>query len=351
VKILLLITDLEIGGTPTVVRELAIRLGRSNNITVACLWRWGPVADQLRDAGVPVISFNAAGATDLFCTVVRLTSLIQHERFDIVFSFLIHANLAASLASRFCSNTRFLQSIQTTQPTPRWHWKLQSIVHLAAEWVVVPSPSAAQVAIDWADVPANKIVVIPNAVDCESVAPKARDTGAQFAVGFIGRFDPIKRIPDLLEAMAILDDRFMLHLFGDGEDRARIEIEIDRLHLKNRVILHGLIAHPAEALKTIDLLCLPSAAEGFGLVLIEAMAACVPVIATNVPGICDVLKNEMTGLLVPVASPTKLAEAIQRVFDDAECRDRLITSARLDVRARFSWDLVLPQYKALLDSI
>jgi glycosyltransferase involved in cell wall biosynthesis len=363
--LLLLITDLEIGGTPTVVRELAIRLNRENGaggngVTVACLSRWGPVADQLREAGVAVIAFDASGAKDLFATTRRLISLIRSERFDTVFSFLIHANLVAAIASRFCPDVRFLQSIQTTQPTPRWHWKLQSLVHHAAEKIIVPSPSTAQAAMDWADVPAEKIVVIPNAMDSECgcgtggppVSSKNENHGrparATATIGFIGRLDPIKRIPDLLQAVTMLDAGFHLEIFGEGKDRPRIESEIARRHLQSRAILHGAIARPNDALRSIDVLVLPSAAEGFGLVLIEAMAAGVPVVATDVPGIRDVVKDGVTGLLVPVASPIKLAEAIRRVFNDVALRDRLIAAAQIDVQLRFSWAIVLPQYNQVL---
>ena len=118
------------------VRELAIRLKQSSDVTVACLSRAGPVGDQLHEAGVRVVAFDARGPLDLISTVRRLISLIRGERFDVVFSFLIHANTVAAIASRFCPGVRFLQSIQTTQPNPRWHWKLQSLVHHAAERIV-----------------------------------------------------------------------------------------------------------------------------------------------------------------------------------------------------------------------
>jgi len=360
VKILLLITDLEIGGTPTVVRELAIRLNESSDVTVACLSRQGPVGDQLIARNIPVIAFNARNARDLFSTTNRLVSLIRKERFDTVFSFLIHANFVAAIASRFCPGVRFLQSIQTTQPTPRWHWRLQSLVHHAADCIIVPSPSAAMAAMEWADIPADKIVVIPNAVDCGSSTggppvsslQEEKDHGraarATSTIGFIGRLDPIKRIPDLLEALKLLDNRFVLQIFGEGEDRPRIEKTIASLNLQNRVTLHGAIARPQEAVASIDVLVLPSAAEGFGLVLIEAMAAGLPVVATDVPGIRDVVRDGETGLLVPVASPPQLAAAIRHVCDNPLVRRRLIANAAADVRSRFSWDHVLPKYRSVL---
>src|SRR5947209_8016752 len=83
-----------------------------------------------------------------------------------------------------------------------------------------------------------------------------------------------------------------------------------------RLTLHGSVQRPQDALSKVRLLILPSAAEGFGLVLIEAMAAGIPVVATDVAGIRDVVKNEVTGLLVPPAQPRRLADAINRLLDD-----------------------------------
>ena len=354
-RILLLITDLQIGGTPTVVRELATRLNppRDVVIDVACLAGHGPVAEQLRLAGINVFALNARGPTD-FAAIARLAKLVRANRYDTVFSFLIHANVAAAAIASFFPNIRFLQSIQTTQPYPRWHWLAQWVAQHAARAIVVPSPSVAHVAQDWANIPAGKIVIIPNAIDrgtgFQPVEPhglEARATGMPTPIGFIGRLDPIKRIPDLLYAVKLLNNRVHLHLFGEGAERAYIERLISQLDLSSRVTLHGSIARPQDALSQISLLVLPSLAEGFGLVLIEAMAASVPVVATDVPGICDVVKPNETGLLVPPCSPPALAEAIARLLNDATLREHLVLSARQDVEKRFTWDVVLPQYRAL----
>jgi glycosyltransferase involved in cell wall biosynthesis len=360
-RILLLITDLQIGGTPTVVREVATRLHARDdvNVEVACLGRFGPVAAQLRDAGVHVTAFGARSPVELVNIVWKLVRLLLHGHFDTVVSFLIHANTVAAIASRFVSGTRFIQSIQTTQPRPRWHWWLQRIVHHAAEQIVVPSPSAARVAHEWSDVPPQKIVVIPNAIDpgefritgFQPVSAPAHglDTRDTVKVGFIGRLDPVKRIPDLLRAIASLDLRYTLHIFGEGAERAFLRSMIDFLGITDRVTLHGLVMHPQAALAQLDLLVLPSQAEGFGLVLIEAMAAGVPVVATDVAGICDVVRNGETGLLVPVASPAELARAIREVSEDRALRGRLIENGLREVRVRYTWDVVFPMYVKMLE--
>ncbi len=357
-RILLLITDLERGGTPTVVRELAIRLrdaSRATVIEVACLSKWGPVADELRDAGVAVSALGATGPADLLVTLWRLIRLIRRQKYDTVFSFLLHANFVAAAASLRLHDVRWIQSIQTTQPDPRWHWQVQRLAQHAAEVVVVPSPSAARAAADWAGVPEEKLVVIPNAIDVADWASSTpREPGECFAAGepypitFLGRLDPIKDVPTLLKAVGLLGGLVKLDVYGDGQDRPRIEALIAAENLRNRVTLHGAVDRPQTALAGSGMLVLPSLAEGFGLVLIEAMTAGVPVIATDVAGIWDVVRNGQTGLLVPPGDAAGMAAAIRSIVSNSELRRRLTTAARSDVQSRFSWEIILAKYQAVL---
>jgi glycosyltransferase involved in cell wall biosynthesis len=352
-RILLLITDLEIGGTPTVVRELAVRLHYPPEVRVdvACLAGRGPVADQLEARGIVVKTLDARGAKDLG-VFKRFIALLRNELYDTVFSFLIHANVVAAVGALRMRNVRFLQSIQTTQAAPRWHWFLQRLVHRAAKVVVVPSQSVAHAAQARSHVPEHKLTVIPNAIDPADFADQSfRDTSIParpVRVGFIGRLDPIKRVPDLIRAVALLKETVHLHIFGTGSDRERLDAMVRRKHLQERVTFHGAIARPQEALATIDVLVLPSDAEGFGLVLIEAMAAGVPVVATQVPGICDVVRHKANGLLAPVRSPRRLAEMIALVADNSVLRRKLVLIGRNDVRRKYTWEKVLPLYKQLL---
>src|SRR5439155_12157998 len=129
--------------------------------------------------------------------------------------------------------------------------------------------------------------------------------------------------------------------------RSEIESEIARLGLENRVKLYGAVAKPQAAIERFDVLVLPSEAEGFGLVLIEAMAMDVPIVATDAPGIRGVLRNSETGLLVRVNSPSALASAIRLIADNAQLRSRLVANAHVDAKKRFTWDEVIPKYRAL----
>ncbi len=332
------------------VRELALRLHRlGTNVEVACLAKWGPVADQLRDAGIAVTALNARGATDLKI-LPRLIRLIRDRQFTTVMSFLTHANAMAAAASLRCGGVRWIQSIQTTQPWPGWHWKVQKLAQHRAEKIVVPSPSVARCAAEWAGIRPHKLLVIPNAIDLADWTDAQSHIPASdprpYPITFLGRLDPIKDVPTLIEAVAQLSPSVHLHVYGDGSDRHRIEASVARFHAP--VTLHGSVVKPQIALRESGLLVLPSLAEGFGLVLIEAMAAGVPVVATDVPGIRDVVQNEQTGLLVPPSNPTALASAIRRVIEDRPLRERVVRNGSVQVRERFSWDAVLPQYLQLL---
>lgn len=368
-RILLLNTDLLVGGTPAVVRELAWRLhapAEGVEVEVACLSAWGAVADEITAKGVPVTALGADDVFDLPGVVGRLIRLIQSRRIDTVFSFLVHANTVAAVASRFCREVRFFQSIQTTQARPRWHWRVQGWVSESAERIVVPSESVAEAAMARSGISREKIVVIPNAVECstggspEILLPHQRDAGATsinhgraaratlFNVAFIGRLDPVKRIPDLIRAVHRLGrEDVQLNIYGEGEERSMLLNLIDELKLQKQVTLHGIFPS-AEALADSDLLVLPSEAEGFGLVLIEAMAAGVAVVATDAPGIRDVVIDNVNGLLVSVGDVDALAKTIGRCADDDQLRARLIARGGDEVRNKYTWDRVLPQYQRLL---
>jgi glycosyltransferase involved in cell wall biosynthesis len=349
-RILLLVTDLEIGGTPTVVRELAVRLNAFDGleVEVACLARWGPVADELKRAGVTVHALAAQSMRDLG-VIARFIALAHRRGYDTVFSFLVHANLVAAVGRKLL-RYRLIESIQTTQPRPRWHWWVQRLARGSAERIVVPSISAARAAQDWAKVDRDKIVVIPNAVEVESFAqsPVPAENPQPYPIGFVGRLDPIKRVPMLVRSLLAVKRPVVLHIFGEGPERAEIEAAIHTHGLEPIVRMHGAIARPQEALEQIGLLVLPSAAEGFGLVLIEAMAAGVPVVGTNVMGIRDVIHDGETGLLVGADDEPGLAAAIDRIVGERELRNQLIASAARYVREHYTWAQVLPKYRELL---
>ena len=349
-RILLLITDLKVGGTPTVVRELAIRLNnprRAVHVEVACLAPWGPVADQLKSAGISVTAFDARGGRDFIEVARRLQTLVKTERIDTLFSFLVHANLVAAFAMKGLKGVRFFQSIQTTQPKPAWHWWLQRCARHRAERFIVPSHAIVDNAVRKSGIAKERFVVIPNAIDPTDFSKHDVFKGDRVRVGFLGRLDPVKRIGLLVDAMHELRELPAdCAIFGYGPERETIAARIRSRGLESTVTLRGAVNKPSEALAEMDVLVLPSKGEGFGLVLIEAMACGVPVIASAHGGVTDVIQHEHNGLLV--RDDESIANAVRRLVNDADLRSKLITNGLTTVREKFTWDVVLPQYHKAL---
>jgi glycosyltransferase involved in cell wall biosynthesis len=171
-------------------------------------------------------------------------------------------------------------------------------------------------------------------------------------VTFIGRLDPVKRVHVAVEAACRLEGLVHLHVWGEGPARPVVESALGACGIPARqwITLHGGTAHPGRALSESGLLVLPSSAEGFGLVLIEAMAAGVPVIGTNVPGIRDVVRHGETGLLVDDGSDLAgaFADTMRRVIEDQDLRRRLVKNGLTEVRERYRWESVMPSYQRLL---
>ncbi|MEM6315862.1 MAG: glycosyltransferase family 4 protein [Planctomycetota bacterium] len=333
-RLLLFNTDLELGGTPEVLRQVERQLrAAGHRVEVACLGRHGPVAEQIVDQGGTVTAFDRR-ARGVFDAVGDLHELIDDHGVTHVLSFLVHANVVAHLAAKRRPRVRWFQSVQTTQPYPRWHWWLQRFVHRRAERVICPSQSVADHAMAASGIPATKLTVIPNGV--ERVAESVSVSGTlPLRVGFLGRLDPVKRVHLLIESTRDLPG-VTLDVFGDGPDRARLE-------LLGHGRFHGMVPRD-DALARLDVLVLPSLAEGMPMVLLEAMAAGVVVVAFDVPGCRDVVRDGENGVLT---TPTELRSVLAELRDDAGRRERLAGGGRATAEG-YRWRSIAGRYAAVL---
>lgn len=192
------------------------------------------------------------------------------------------------------------------------------------------------------------ISVVPNGVDLArfrpGVPPVARLAGGPPNILFVGRFDPRKGLPELVQACERLVARgieFRLVLVGDGRLKSFLERRA-RGALRGRIVFEGQVPHERlpQYYATADLFCSPArGSESFGLVLLEAMALGVPVVASDIPGYRTVVTHGSEGLLVPPRDPAALAEALAALLADPARRARMGASG-VRTAARFGWDRV-----------
>ena len=194
-------------------------------------------------------------------------------------------------------------------------------------------------------VPADAVHVIPSGFEPGTFGDRDReDAFAGFGrprVGFVGRLAPSKR-PDLLvRAFAAMSREASLVVVGDGPLRERVEEMAASSVPRGRVHLQGFVEHTQvpRVLASLDVLVLPSEYEELGSVLVEAMAAGVPVVATDVGGIPEVVRDGETGLLVPPGDVAALTAALDRLTADRELRRRLGEAAR-DRAQQYAWPVL-----------
>ncbi len=189
-----------------------------------------------------------------------------------------------------------------------------------------------------------RVCVIPYGVDLERFAPAPRVPGAggRVTVGAASRLSPEKGFDVLLRAVAMLRERGValeVVLAGDGPSRPGLERLAHELGLDGRVEFLGEVAHEAVpgVLQQLDIFVMPSTWEGFGVSALEASAMELPVVASDIHGIPDVVLDGETGILAPPADVPALADAIARLAGDAELRRSMGAAGRAYVEREYRW--------------
>ncbi len=209
-----------------------------------------------------------------------------------------------------------------------------------ADAVVVLTERTA-VALRADGVPADRVAVVPSGFEPALFA--APDAGggaapARLRIGYVGRLAAQKRVDLLVTAFGRMTEPAELVVVGDGPERARVHRLVEQSPAADRIRTTGFVEHSAVpgVLASLDVLVLPSAYEEMGSVLTEAMAAGLPVVASDVGGIPEVVRHGETGLLVPPGDVAALAAALDRLVADPGLRDSLAAGARRRA-ADYSW--------------
>lgn len=356
-RIALFTRDLAGGGVGRVIVNLAKGLiGRGRTVDVVLARARGPYVDQL-DPAVRVVEL---GVNRTLRCVPGLVGYLRRERPQALIACTDGANVVALWAKRLArAPTQVLISTHTNvsenaRQATRTRGRL--IPHFArrfyrwADGVIAVSQGVADDLAATARLDRGQIRVIYNPVDTEGIIERAKEPlhhpwlapGAPPFILSAGRLSRQKDFPTLLRAFDRVRRRrpARLLILGEGEDRAELEQLARELECEADLSLPGFVDNPYPFMRAARLFVLSSAWEGFGNVLIEAMALGTPVIATDCPwGPAEVLDHGRFGRLVPVGDVAALAEAIEQELDAAPSPD--------DGRARaaqFATDKVAAAY-------
>ncbi|MDD2467526.1 MAG: glycosyltransferase [Desulfobulbus sp.] len=201
--------------------------------------------------------------------------------------------------------------------------------------------------------PIAKLKLILNGVDIDEVEKQSRAQNAfsdVFCIGYIGQLIQRKNIPTLLHAVKTLTQKninVQLVIVGDGPEKNKLVALAQELAINDRVEFFGYRNDAISILKSMDVFVLPSLLEGIPRCVMEAMAAMVPVVASDIPGTRELVKHNKTGLLYPQTEAAKLADSIMTIFINPALRRTLVESAYKLVLNNYSNHRMAAEYSVI----
>jgi len=365
-RVLHVIDNLEVGGTETQMVQMAQRLASSVDLmTVATLRAGGPLTDQLKDAGIQIIEFPKRRTMLSFQAayqLIRMAWFIRREKIDVVHAHDLWANLMAIPAARLARAPVVISS-QRNLATLWWYTPLRKrfirYVHLLANHVVVNSMAVKRLMENEFRIPAERLRVLNNGVDFERFSKSGIDRQTLFpTIGLNSKLivnvanmnTEVKGHAVLIEAAKEIcagSSDVYFALIGDGPLRPHLESRVREIGLQDCFRFLGRRRDIPEILSCADLFVLPSFAEGLPNSVLEAAAAGLPVIATQVGGIPEIIEHGASGLLVPPGDKQALVAAVRQFLKDPPFAARLGRAGQQRVRSRFSFDSVIAQLRLL----
>jgi glycosyltransferase involved in cell wall biosynthesis len=316
----------------------------------------GRLVGRAREAGVETVPVRMRGAFDPRA-LTALVRLIRRERVSLVHTHSSVDAWLAGMAARVCRvpvvRTRHVSIAIRRGPNPVYRW--------LADRVITSGEAIRRMVLD-AGVPAERVIAIPAGVNLEAFPFGGRspavvrelDLGAP-VIGSVAMFRGSKGHAQLLQAFATVHAKrpgASLLLVGDGPRRAWVEQLARDAKLSDAVVFTGFRPDVPALLGAMDCFALASTrTEGVPQALLQAFAVGVPVVASRIGGIPEVVSDGETGLLVESGSVEALAAAILRVLDDSDTAARRARAARALVEQRFSHEASITRLLRLYDEL
>lgn len=315
------------------------------------------IIPHLKATAIPTVTFRCKSPLS---AVRFLRKMLRSGEFDILHAHdgisAMQCTLAASLAGRgaVIKTQHFIDPAHTARSgLKRW---LSSVAH---NWVnqridgcIAVSQAARQAMLARNDQPRGEVTIIHNGLSVPPISelPPRNQTRAELGVSSdqtlllcLARLEKEKNVAALIDAMQIIQPKFPLArciIAGKGSQENELRNQIQSANLASSVTLLGFRSDAYALLNAADALILPSFAEPFGLVLLEAMAFAKPVIAVNQGGPTEIVKDGETGLLAPTAESESLAAALKTLLADGNRNRQMGNAGKLRYEEKFTTQLM-----------
>lgn len=359
-KVLLLSSVLNVRGAERLLLELARRLDRDKYEIMVCSLRYSaPMAERFRELGfrVEVLGMRAFVQPG---PLWRLYRLLRDERIDILHTNLFRDAIYGRLLGRLAGVPVIVNSMHMGHGV-LWRFWLNRWTAGLADRVLPLSHTVERLALEQDHFPAEKLEVVYQGLDLNAFIPGpkpaalARSLGLDISrpiVGTVAALIPQKGHRYLVEAMPAVSDMangVQLLLVGKGQLRPELQRICEDRKIKAAFLEE--IPNIADALRLIDVYVQPSLREGIPQAVLEAMAMCKPVVATDVDGNPEAVENGVTGVIVPPRDPGALARAVGGLLADPALATTMGQAGRRRVEQQFTLERMVHHIEQIYDEL
>lgn len=356
-----MIDGLTFGGAETLLRDLAAGLEtRGYRITVGYSTP-GPFVQELANKGLRLVRFPRIGLIDPFLTL-RLARFMRKDPPQVFHTHLFKSDFHGRLAARLAGVPVVVSTLHNNDVWAN-NWVMGHLYGATAVWanrLIAVSEEVRTFHLQKTGVPSEKLMVIENAVDVNAFTgheEAAKGVRAEFGIapdvplfGIVGRLKPQKNVSMFLQAAVEIlqkqpNARFLI--VGDGPLMSELKIQARDLNLYPAVVFTGMRKDVSAILAALDVLALSSLWEGLPVILLEAMASSLPVVATAVDGIVGVADPDVTAFLVPGGDHVAFAKACIQLAQDPDLRRKMGQAAYEKVIKNYSLDRMIDRISDL----
>lgn len=366
IKILFINYSLNIGGIESLILQLCKRIDRNKYNPMVCVFEpEGAIIKEFESIKIPVYTIDKKEGTDLILPI-RIAKLIRKKDISIVHTHnscaWLYGGVAAAMKRVPLVHTQHTTADYFNYHTFRWE-KIEWFLSQITNSITTVADSVAKYMIEKEHINRNKISVVYNGIlpdiytiDIDSIE-KRKELGiknGEFVIGNVARLTLNKDHQTLLEAFRIVSKKMAntrLVIVGDGPERSHLEHIAESIGIKEKVIFLGQRRDVAEILNTFDLFALSSIREGFPIAVLEAMAASLPVIATDVDGNKELVKDGETGLVVKAKEPKDMAEAIIKLIQNKEIANAMGKKGFKRINDYFTLDKTIKEYEKIYEGL
>lgn len=360
IRVLHCIETIATGGVEQIRLTLVRGLPKENfNHKIICTWKGGAVSDSLEAEGVELIPIGGFKHPLEWQKHKEVLRIIKDYKPHIIHGAIFEGMSMAAIGG-FLGKVPIVILEETSFPSTRSKKAifLQRQYIKSSDVIIGIAPTVVKYLKNVVKVPDSKLrlinngVTIPreaNPVELEELRGKLGIEKGDLVIGSSGRFyNEVKRFTDILQTIYLIGDpKVKFLLLGQGEDEKLIIQKAKDLRIENQLIMPGFRSDTAPYYQLMDVFCIVSSHEGFGLVAAEAMMHGLPVIATKVGGLQDIVADGETGYLVPPNSPKSIAEKIVLLIQSKELRNEFGKKGRQRALRNFSADRYCKEVESL----